>query len=454
LAGFGPAPEEAAMLSVMDRPAYRFGGMRFGPTTVFADTGEILEEIDVDRAKAIARRFLNVPEETIHYLRTVDEPDQWTLLLQRALPLYKFRVDDAAETQVYVSPTLAEVSLLTTKRSRALAWIGTIPHWLYFTPLRVNQPLWYWTVVWAAGLGSLLAVMGLLLGITQFRKSKPFRLSTSIRYVGWMRWHYILGVVFGVFALTWVFSGLLSMEPFAWTNAEGLSVRRDAFTGGPLELSRFAAVDAAGWNRLLDGRTLKEVEFARIQDEPYYLARYTVDAPESKRERLHQPYRITGRTEPDRLLVSASTLDVRSEPFSTESLLTRLRAAAPDAAIVESELLSDYDTYYYSRGRQAPLPVLRAKFDDPRQTWVYIDPQMSEIVAVIHRLNRLERWLYNGLHSLDFAFWYDRRPLWDIGMIVLSVGALATSLIGLFFGVKRLRRDVARLLSRPTSERD
>jgi hypothetical protein len=143
-------------------------------------------------------------------------------------------------------------------------------------------------------------------------------------------------------------------------------------------------------------------------------------------------------------LIDATTLEVKDEPFSVESLLARARASAPETAIVGHELLEEYDAYYYSRGRQAPLPVLRVKFDDPMQTWVYIDPAMSRVLASIHRLNRLERWLYNGLHSLDFGFWYDRRPLWDIGVIVLCAGALASSAIGLYLGLKRLRRDLAR----------
>ena len=63
---------------------------------------------------------------------------------------------------------------------------------------------------------------------------------------------------------------------------------------------------------------------------------------------------------------------------------------------------------------------------------------MSQILATIHRLNRVERWLYNGLHSLDFAFWYNKRPLWDIGMLALLLGGLATSGIGLVMGLKRL----------------
>jgi hypothetical protein len=131
-----------------------------------------------------------------------------------------------------------------------------------------------------------------------------------------------------------------------------------------------------------------------------------------------------------------------------DSIIERLRAAAPDTAIVEQTLLESYDSYYYARDGRAPLPVLRVKFDDPAHTWVYVDPKRSELVALTHRLSRIERWLFNGLHSLDFAFWYDRRPLWDIGMIVLSLGALATSGIGLYLGVKRLRRDTARLLRR------
>jgi hypothetical protein len=143
------------------------------------------------------------------------------------------------------------------------------------------------------------------------------------------------------------------------------------------------------------------------------------------------------------VLVDARTLTERTEPFATEMLIARLRAAVPEANIVSQELLEDYDAYYYSRNRQAALPVLRVKLDDAHDTWVYIDPALGQIVASIHRLQRIERWLYNGLHSLDFGFWYDRRPLWDIGMIFLSLGALVTSTIGFWLGLKRLRRGPA-----------
>ena len=55
--------------------------------------------------------------------------------------------------------------------------------------------------------------------------------------------------------------------------------------------------------------------------------------------------------------------------------------------------------------------MLRVKFADPGETWFYIDPSNSTMLSQVTRLSRIERWLYNGLHSLDFPFWCDMRRL-------------------------------------------
>jgi len=432
------APGRASLVSVMERPAYRFAG----PTTVtvFADTGETLAPVVVAQSRAIASSFLGVPDSLIRDAGQITTPDQWTLALARRGSLQKFVVDDDAATQVYVSPRTAEVVLATTSRDRTLAWVGVIPHWMYFSWLRVNQPLWYRIVVWTSAISCVLAVLGLVLGVTQWRRTRPFRLAAAVPYAGWMRWHYLTGAVFGVFALTWAFSGLLSMEPFEWSNAAGLEVDGEAFSGGPVDLTQFPAADAAAWAAVAGGRAIKEVDLTRIQGEPYYVVH--LDTPDRKlqAERLHQPYYVTGRAERDRLLVAAGTMRVREQPFSVESLMARLTAALPDETVVEQTLLTEYDSYYYSRGGQTPLPVLRVKFDDAAQTWMYLDPEMSRVLSSVPKLARVERWLYNGLHSLDFAFWYSRRPLWDIGMIVLLLGGLSTSAIGAFLGGRRIVR--------------
>jgi hypothetical protein len=433
-AGLERVPGRAVLLTVLERPAYRFG-----QTTVFADTGETMDEVDNAKAITIASRFMKLPEEKIHYAGLVTEADQWTIGLRRQLPVHKLTVDDDAASELYIAPQTGDIAVLTTRGSRMLAWVATIPHWLYFTSLRTNDALWRQVVLWTSGLGSILALVGIIVGIMQLRRSRP-----HIPYSGWMRWHHITGLVFGILTLTWVFSGMLSMEPWDWAAAESLSIGRQAFTGGPLELSQFPAMEQAGWNTAVPADRLKEIEFTRIQGDPYYVARLSA-APGSTpvNGRVNQEYTVMGRAEPNTLLVSVSPLQVKRELFSTESLMSRLKSDVPDVPILESTMLSEYDSYYYSRDMAAPLPVLRIKFGDPDQTWVYIDPRRSQLVAQIHRLDRVERWIYNGFHSLDFAFWY-YSPVWEWGVIVLSLGGIASSFIGLYVGFKRVVRGTKR----------
>ena len=78
------------------------------------------------------------------------------------MPLYKFAADDGLGTELYVQASSGDVSMLTTSRQRLFAYLGVIPHWLYFTPLRVQQPLWYDIMVWTSTLACVLAVIGIV----------------------------------------------------------------------------------------------------------------------------------------------------------------------------------------------------------------------------------------------------------------------------------------------------
>jgi hypothetical protein len=431
-AGAGGA---VTLTTVLGRPAYRIGEAPF-LATVFADDGTLLEPLDDETARGVAAEFGGTPLERVRRLGTVADADQWTLLLRHELPLEKYAADDGAGTELYVSRETAAVVLATTRASRALAWAGAIPHWFYVTPLRINQPLWYWSVVATALLGCALAVLGLVLAVVQFRRTRPFDLAASIRYTGWMRWHYILGALVGVFTLTWAFSGMLSMEPLDWTATEELPLDREAFLGTPLDLNEFAALDAAAWARLGGGRALKEIELASILGAPHYLAHVAGERPPAS---------------PPPLVIDARTIAPRGQPFAPKALLAALAAQLPSTRVTEHAVLEEYDDYYYARGRAAPLPALRVKLDDPASTWLYFDLQTGALLGEATFRRRVERWIYHGLHSLDFAFWYDRRPLWDIGVIALSVAALVMCSIGLVLGVRRARRDVARLLRRRPS---
>ncbi len=435
--GVDGTPRRVTLLTVLARPAYRFDDV-----TVFADDGARLAPIGSAAARTAVLRYTGAPAAAVAYDRLVVDPDQWTLTVRAALPAHRFVIDDAAGSEAYVSQETAEVVMLTTRRSRALAWAGAIPHWFYVRAVRVEQTLWSRAVVWTSIVGCMVVLLGLALGVTQFRWRARGR---RIPYAGWMWWHYVTGVVFGVFTLTWTFSGLLSVEPFDWTRARGLELPSDTLAGGPLNLQRFPAIEAAAWTRAVDGREVKEVLLRQVNDEPYYEAHL---APAPAAAAVAAGQMTAGAPSPgtasDRRLIAAETLASRKAPFDTATLVSRLEEVA-GVPVVDSERLDSYDNYYYGRPEDAaPLPVVRVRFADPMETWVYVDPAAGRIVRSVHRSSRVERWLFNGLHSLDFSFWYDRRPLWDIGVILLSFGGLASSGIGLWVGVGRIRRAVSR----------
>ncbi|HEU4690758.1 MAG TPA: hypothetical protein VFS23_20455, partial [Vicinamibacterales bacterium] len=61
------APSRITLLTVMDRPAYRFTA-RGESTTVFADTGDLLIDIDAAQAQTVAAAFVRLPEDRLHHV--------------------------------------------------------------------------------------------------------------------------------------------------------------------------------------------------------------------------------------------------------------------------------------------------------------------------------------------------------------------------------------------------
>ena len=55
--------------------------------------------------------------------------------------------------------------------------------------------------------------------------------SSSIPYAGQKRWHTMLGLIFGLVTCTWIFSGMLSMDPFGWESS-GQAFRLNRALGG------------------------------------------------------------------------------------------------------------------------------------------------------------------------------------------------------------------------------
>ena len=64
--------------------------------------------------------------------------DQWTVAgeFDYDRPLFRYDLNDDAGTEVYVSSRSGKVVLTTTRGARVANYLGSIPHWIYPTPLR------------------------------------------------------------------------------------------------------------------------------------------------------------------------------------------------------------------------------------------------------------------------------------------------------------------------------
>lgn len=419
----GAVAAEASRLTLATldgRPVYRVNASG-SQQTIFADTGEALAPLTADRALRIARAFAGGDAQRVRYDARLEDADQWTFGVRGQVPLHRIAVDDGEGTRVYVAERSGEVVMKTTASGRRWGWLGAVLHWVYFTPLRRQSALWSNAIIWLSIAGTIMAIAGFAWGVWRLAPLHPYRLKQTRQrtpYAGLMRWHHYAGLIFGVTTITWIFSGLLSMDPWHWSPGTAPTrAQRDAVSQGPLHpvdvplASLRQALAAYGFS------TPKEIDVIRFRGHHFLRAAAGIVA-----------------------------LDARAQgpedAFHADALLGAARDAMPGVAIEGVFWMSEYDAYYYSRSGRLPLPVLRVRYADPQATWLYLDPRRGAIVRKEERLSRINRWLYHGLHSLDFPFLYYRRPLWDLVVIVFSLGGIGLSVTTMAAAYRRLRRHI------------
>jgi hypothetical protein len=416
-------PPEQVMLTMLDgRPIYRFRRKR-SLALVYADDGEVFRWLPQAGAERIAAAWTGQLIGTARFQGALTESDQWTLSGQALSlkPLLKYAWPDGQE--IYVSAVTGEVVQYTTRASRVAAYFGAIPHWLYFAPLRKNGRLWNKVVVWSSGVGTVASLAGLAVGVSLYSPRKRFRddgKPSSLPYRDQKRWHLILGLIFGLVTCTWVFSGLLSMEPFDWLSddSDAPSLVARALRGGRLDLGAF---DAKSPSEVLRDSAMqaKELELAVFAGQPYYLARET--------STLSRVVPLHGDA---------------IEQFEQARILAAVAEGAKPAGIAESRIVTRYEAYYLDRHQQHPLPALFVRLKDPGGTMLYIDPKTARLVEAYGERSRLNRWLYHGLHSWDLPWLYRYRPAWDILVLALLVGGTSLCVTSVIIGFQLLRRKL------------
>jgi hypothetical protein len=334
-------------------------------------------------------------------LLEVIDHDQWTVqgAHGRDRPLFHYSLDDAAGTEIYVSSTSGKAVQLTNARERFWNWLGAVPHWIYFSSLRQHPAAWTQVVVWTSLLGTFLTLCGLYIGICHF---KPRCGGRWITYRGFHYWHHVLGLWFGLLLLTWVFSGLVSMNP--WGFLEGGAPTAQHYAIDPWALP----TPAAGWT---------SIHAAPIEGRLFMIA----TGPGHSRVRLD----------------SAGN----PSPLTTADLASLTRTLSRGRGVRSAELIAVEDDYYFSHHRErVTLPAYRVILDDSEQTRYYLDPVSGEVLSMVDRDGRWYRWLHQALHRIDFSAAVRAGPTRDVFMLTALVGMALLSAFGTYLGLRRLIR--------------
>ena len=386
---------------------------RPGSAPVDLRTGEPVPELSTPQLLDVAATYARQLGIDAHpQSRGGLDIDQWTIqTAPRNPPANRVALGDAAGTELYVNGATGEIFQDTNRRERVLSWFGAIPHWLYPTVLRRDQALWSQVVIVTSGIGVFLAATGLYAGIIRWRCGLGSRVSP---YRGWWYWHHVLGLVFGVLALTWLFSGLMTMNPWGVFDGGG---------SGPRALRALRGdAPVAQLRRFLDAAP------ARLEGSSFVRFEGAVMAGTLSVTAL--------RADGSALRLSADAVPQPLHEADVERALQGLGAGLRDFTQLDAG-----DDYYYGHKEPVELPVYRAILDDPQRTRLYVGATTGATRSIDAGARR-GRWLERALHGMDFRA-LRSRPLWDVVTLLLLAGVTALAVTGAWMALKRVRADLA-----------
>ena len=378
-------------------------------------TGEYLAsfyEAETQRSAAIAAKEFGLSGQP--RLLGVIEQDQWTVYpaYSSHRPLYHFVMNDSPGTEFYVSSTTGEVVQLTTSRTRFWNWIGAVVHWLYPTMLRQHAGVWLQTVIWLTIASIFLTVIGIYIGLRQYKIRRNGRKSP---YRGWSLWHHYAGLVFGLFTLTWLISGLFSVNPWGALEGRDYFEESQRLRGATLEFEDIQGFISSLPGNYISGSTVR-LEGSLVDGQ------LNLVASDSEGIRV--------RLQGDSFIPAPLPEDF----FTRAGHLIR-----PGTPVRNSNWITTGDAYYFNHHEARPFPVYRIEYDDGER--IYLDSVSGEFAFAVDRERQWLRWIFHALHRGDFSRLIRKRPIWDFLMWPLMLGVTVGVLSGTWMGIRRVIRS-------------
>lgn len=423
-------PESVALTTLRGEPAYVVrSGSNVGAWS--AVTGQALLPVSAQRAEASAAHFAG-GQAFVGATRV--EEDRWTH--SRALdvhrPLYRVEVGGAQPGDLYVSSRTGEVVLDAPHVQQRWNYVGAWLHWLYFLRMQSVDPVWTWVVIALSALCTLVAVSGIVVGVWRWRFRGHYRSGAKTPYVeSWMRWHHLLGLMASAFVFTWIFSGLMSMNPLGVFSSTGEAIDVEHYRGGAV------AVDGALGD---PAKLLAVAEAARFQ--PVEIQRRRIGG---------ELFAVLLDGRGDTRIVSGGNGHLHVARWLPTAWLQQ-RARALSAAPMQGFVVQHAaDAYFYPRAPEAMngaavrrFPVAVVDFGDAEATRVYLDLATGDPLLTMGHRERVGRWLFYFLHSWDLPAMLRQEGARLAVLLLLSAAGTALCATATVIGYRRLRMKLRR----------
>jgi len=418
-------PEVVALTTLRGEPAYVVrNGSNVGAWS--AVTGQALLPVSAQRAEASAAQFAG--GQAFVGATRVDE-DRWThsRALDAHRPLYRVEVGGAQPGDVYVSSHTGEVVQDAPHVQQRWNYVGAWLHWLYFLRMQSVDPVWTWVVIVLSALCTVAAISGIVVGVWRWRFRGHYRSGAKTPYVEpWMRWHHLIGLVAAAFVFSWIFSGLMSMNPLGVFSSTREAIDSGRYRGGAVAVDG-ALGEPAALLAAVDGARFKPVEmqWRRIGGELFAVL-------------------LDGQGETR--IVSGSDGHLQVARLLPAAWLQQKVRALSDAPVQGYWVQLAADESFHPRAPEAMngaavrrFPVAVADFGDAEATRVYLDLATGDPLLTMGRRERVGRWLFYFLHSWDLPAMLRQDTARLAVLLLLSLAGAALCATATVIGYRRLR---------------
>ena len=396
-------------------------------------TGAVLPDGDRVYAEYLARYFADDQTSSVTLERQEAFSAQYREI-NRLLPVYRVAFARRDALDIYVETEHSRLGTFNTRARKAFLWVfGNFHNWTFLevitsTPLRVTVQLLLLGVILLAALSGLVVYGWFWKRFSTLKKpnTSHARLRKYHRQVG-----LAVSLVTFTFALSGAFHAFTKYEPddrlryvqnalFAtdelsypthqlpWqrTRAHGASVVRmpqgaffQLFGQDDRAQPRTYYFDAQSGQELPDGDLI--------------YGRYLANKFKAHRANTEAGVSLSGSLPPDTV------------PDGTE--LAR-------AGIVSTELVTGFDGEYGFINKR--LPVIRVAYDWPEPVRYFVETASSRLSVRVEPLNVIEGYSFGTLHKFHFVGDWLNKDIRDGLLVLLALGILSVSLLGLFVYLK------------------